>query len=136
MQYDCPGTVKDYVHRVGRTARAGKTGKSLLLLSAHEASYVDVLREQKINIKQVKYEKCLEKLRNVRKLFICFTRGLEIFRNNCNHFLLLHLLSVLMQIYSISEISNPSYLLTFFSLVVRFESLKKNHISVHQNEED
>ena len=66
MQYDCPGTVKDYVHRVGRTARAGKTGKSLLLLSAHEASYVDVLREQKINIKQVKYEKCLEKLRNVR----------------------------------------------------------------------
>ena len=69
VQYDCPGTVKDYVHRVGRTARAGKTGKSLLLLSAHEASYIDVLREHKISVKQVKYEKCLEKLRNVSAIF-------------------------------------------------------------------
>ena len=65
VQYDCPGTVKDYVHRVGRTARAGKTGKSLLFLSAHESNYVDVLIEQKINIRQVKYEKCLEKLKIV-----------------------------------------------------------------------
>ena len=65
MQYDCPGTVKDYVHRVGRTARAGKSGKSLLLLSAHESSYIDVLQKQKIDIKQEKYESCLEKLRSV-----------------------------------------------------------------------
>ena len=64
--------MKDYVHRVGRTARAGKAGKSLLLLSAHEASYVETLTEQKICIKQAKYEKCLEKLRSVGKPFLRF----------------------------------------------------------------
>ena len=68
VQYDCPGTVKDYVHRVGRTARAGNAGKSLLLLNPNESSYIDVLQEQQIQIKQVKYEKCLDKLKGVSSL--------------------------------------------------------------------
>jgi ATP-dependent RNA helicase DDX18/HAS1 len=79
VQYDCPGTVKDYIHRVGRTARAGKMGKSLLLLSAHEAGYVEVLNEHKIFVKQVKYQKCLEKLRNVSKACrICFINAMPV----------------------------------------------------------
>jgi ATP-dependent RNA helicase DDX5/DBP2 len=28
FNYDMPGTAEDYVHRIGRTARAGKKGKA------------------------------------------------------------------------------------------------------------
>jgi ATP-dependent RNA helicase DeaD len=34
--YDIPDDVKDYVHRIGRTARAGKEGKAIILLSSHD----------------------------------------------------------------------------------------------------
>ena len=33
VSYDCPKFVKTYIHRVGRTARAGKTGCAITLLS-------------------------------------------------------------------------------------------------------
>jgi ATP-dependent RNA helicase DDX51/DBP6 len=34
--YDCPGYVKTYIHRVGRTARAGRTGSAITLAEAKE----------------------------------------------------------------------------------------------------
>lgn len=34
---------KEYIHRVGRTARIGNTGLSLLFLMPHEVQYVTVL---------------------------------------------------------------------------------------------
>lgn len=34
--YDCPRHVKTYIHRVGRTARAGKEGMSVIILSDEE----------------------------------------------------------------------------------------------------
>ena len=36
MNFDIPGNSKDYVHRVGRTARAGKTGKAITLVSQYD----------------------------------------------------------------------------------------------------
>ena len=33
LNYDMPGSVEDYVHRVGRTGRAGKVGRALSLVS-------------------------------------------------------------------------------------------------------
>lgn len=65
VQYDCPGMIKDYVHRVGRTARAGRAGKALLLLSPHESKYIEMLKEKDILLKQVRYEKVLEKLSQI-----------------------------------------------------------------------
>lgn len=34
-----PSSVKDYVHRVGRTARAGKAGRATTLVGEHEARW-------------------------------------------------------------------------------------------------
>jgi ATP-dependent RNA helicase DDX31/DBP7 len=43
IQYDPPTEVSDYVHRIGRTARRGCPGTSLLFLSPNESSFLDVL---------------------------------------------------------------------------------------------
>jgi ATP-dependent RNA helicase DDX51/DBP6 len=42
--YDCPRFVKTYIHRVGRTARAGKEGTALTLLAEHEVNTSNTVR--------------------------------------------------------------------------------------------
>ncbi|KAH0580927.1 ATP-dependent rRNA helicase RRP3 [Termitomyces sp. J132] len=37
INYDAPTNSKDYVHRVGRTARAGRSGKSILMVTQYDA---------------------------------------------------------------------------------------------------
>lgn len=37
VNYDFPGTVEDYVHRIGRTARAGATGVAYSFMTAANA---------------------------------------------------------------------------------------------------
>lgn len=44
VQYDAPPEPKEYIHRVGRTARMGKDGKALLMLMPAEIEYVHLLR--------------------------------------------------------------------------------------------
>eukprot|EP00566_Odontella_aurita_P008784 CAMPEP_0113543428 /NCGR_PEP_ID=MMETSP0015_2-20120614/10151_1 /TAXON_ID=2838 /ORGANISM="Odontella" /LENGTH=830 /DNA_ID=CAMNT_0000443583 /DNA_START=62 /DNA_END=2554 /DNA_ORIENTATION=- /assembly_acc=CAM_ASM_000160 len=53
VQYDAPVDPSQYVHRVGRTARAGKSGRSLLLLTEKEESYVDFLRRRNVPLVNV-----------------------------------------------------------------------------------
>ncbi|GBG77810.1 hypothetical protein CBR_g25741 [Chara braunii] len=43
VQYDPPGEASDYVHRVGRTARLGQKGESVLFLMACELEYLKLL---------------------------------------------------------------------------------------------
>lgn len=49
VQYDPPCEISDYVHRVGRVARAGKAGHSLLFLLPSERKYIEVLKTKGIN---------------------------------------------------------------------------------------
>jgi ATP-dependent RNA helicase RhlE len=45
VNYELPNIPEDYVHRIGRTARAGSTGKAISLVSPDEASYLkDIVR--------------------------------------------------------------------------------------------
>ncbi|KAJ3232059.1 ATP-dependent RNA helicase dbp7 [Chytriomyces hyalinus] len=46
IQYDMPSDVKDYVHRIGRTARLGRAGSAVSLLLPSEAKYVDLLKRK------------------------------------------------------------------------------------------
>ncbi|ODQ52217.1 DEAD-domain-containing protein [Saitoella complicata NRRL Y-17804] len=44
VQYDPPFAVDEYVHRIGRTARAGRKGEASLFLLPNEEGYLDVIK--------------------------------------------------------------------------------------------
>ncbi|KAH0615387.1 hypothetical protein JD844_004570 [Phrynosoma platyrhinos] len=48
VQYNPPASLAEYVHRIGRTARIGSHGNSLLILAPSEAEYVSFLASHKI----------------------------------------------------------------------------------------
>jgi len=54
IQFDPPQDPNFYVHRVGRTARAGREGTALLLLLPHEEAYIPFMKNK--NIEAEKYE--------------------------------------------------------------------------------
>ena len=52
INFDIPGNSKDYVHRVGRTARAGKTGRAITLVSQYDVEIfqkIEQLIDQKLS---------------------------------------------------------------------------------------
>lgn len=54
VNYIIPNDPKDYVHRVGRTARAGRSGTAISLVSPHEISLIHDI-ENKIGTKLKEY---------------------------------------------------------------------------------
>jgi len=51
--YDVPEDSKDYIHRIGRTARAGKDGKAItILISRDYEKFRNLLQSKEINITQ------------------------------------------------------------------------------------
>ena len=50
VQFDPPSDPSFFIHRVGRTARAGRSGRSLVLLLPGEASYVQLLEVRGVPI--------------------------------------------------------------------------------------
>jgi ATP-dependent RNA helicase DeaD len=53
--YDIPKTSKDYVHRIGRTARAGKEGIAINLISDRDyENFTNVLKDELLSIKNEK----------------------------------------------------------------------------------
>uniref|UniRef100_A0A8D2DCA0 ATP-dependent RNA helicase n=1 Tax=Sciurus vulgaris TaxID=55149 RepID=A0A8D2DCA0_SCIVU len=59
LPYSAPSSPAEYIHRIGRTARIGCRGSSLLILAPSEAEYVNSLAAHKINISEVKMEDIL-----------------------------------------------------------------------------
>eukprot|EP01091_Cochliopodium_minus_P010493 TRINITY_DN2791_c0_g1_i1.p1 TRINITY_DN2791_c0_g1~~TRINITY_DN2791_c0_g1_i1.p1 ORF type:complete len:518 (+),score=164.59 TRINITY_DN2791_c0_g1_i1:223-1776(+) len=64
IQYDPPDDPKEYIHRVGRTARAGKKGKALLFLLPSELGFLKFLKEAKVPLNE--YEVPTKKISNVQ----------------------------------------------------------------------
>ncbi|MBA0814101.1 hypothetical protein Gohar_019948 [Gossypium harknessii] len=50
IQYDSPGEASEYVHRVGRTARLGERGESLLFLQPIEVDYLQDLEKHGVSL--------------------------------------------------------------------------------------
>jgi ATP-dependent RNA helicase DDX31/DBP7 len=59
VQYDPPQEPADYIHRVGRTARAGRSGHALLVLQEQETAYVDLLERKGLSLEELVRSKML-----------------------------------------------------------------------------
>ncbi|KAJ2163101.1 ATP-dependent RNA helicase [Coemansia sp. RSA 552] len=55
IQYDPPDDPRDYIHRVGRTARAGGQGKSLLFLLPSELGFLRYLKRAKVPLNEYQF---------------------------------------------------------------------------------
>ena len=54
INFELPHTPEDYIHRIGRTGRAGKQGTAISLVSAHEVQYlVDIEKLIKMDVEQL-----------------------------------------------------------------------------------
>ncbi|XP_053328379.1 probable ATP-dependent RNA helicase DDX31 [Spea bombifrons] len=62
IQYNAPASSAEYIHRVGRTARLGAQGSSLLILIPSEAEYVQTLAAHKISVSEMKMDDILSSL--------------------------------------------------------------------------
>jgi ATP-dependent RNA helicase DDX55/SPB4 len=59
VQFDAPVDPSQYIHRVGRSARAGRIGSSLIFVAPKEESFIDFLRMRKVPITKIpNSEKC------------------------------------------------------------------------------
>lgn len=56
IQYDPPQWSDSFVHRIGRTARAGRQGQSILFLTEPEMSYINFLRGKKVLINEFEFK--------------------------------------------------------------------------------
>lgn len=50
VQYDPPDDPKEYIHRVGRTARAGGKGNALLFIREEEIGFITYLKSHKVHV--------------------------------------------------------------------------------------
>ncbi|EFN87010.1 Probable ATP-dependent RNA helicase DDX31 [Harpegnathos saltator] len=62
VQYTGPTSARDYVHRIGRTARAGSSGTGTIFLTPSEIDFVRMLESRRIRIKQQDMNDVLDKL--------------------------------------------------------------------------
>ncbi|XP_043275376.1 probable ATP-dependent RNA helicase CG8611 [Venturia canescens] len=62
VQYTGPLSARDYVHRIGRTGRAGSSGASIIFLTPSEIDFVRILESRRIRIKQENMNDILDKL--------------------------------------------------------------------------
>jgi ATP-dependent RNA helicase DDX55/SPB4 len=65
VQMDAPQDPSQFVHRVGRAARAGRKGASLLFLTEKEEAYVDLLSNRKVPLENLpSTEACCQSVEN------------------------------------------------------------------------
>ena len=64
VQYDPPDEPKEYIHRVGRTARAGGKGRALLILQPEELTFLKYLKQAKVPLSEFDFP--ASKLANVQ----------------------------------------------------------------------
>eukprot|EP01117_Protostelium_nocturnum_P020936 TRINITY_DN977_c0_g1_i2.p1 TRINITY_DN977_c0_g1~~TRINITY_DN977_c0_g1_i2.p1 ORF type:complete len:353 (+),score=86.37 TRINITY_DN977_c0_g1_i2:870-1928(+) len=64
IQFDPPDDPREYIHRVGRTARAGSTGRALLFLLPEELGFLQYLKKAKVPLNEYEFPK--SKIANVQ----------------------------------------------------------------------
>ncbi|QPG76813.1 hypothetical protein FOA43_004207 [Brettanomyces nanus] len=73
VQVDCPEDATTYIHRVGRSARFGRPGKSLLMLtSSEEEPFLKRLESRKITVKKLNVKGSKKKSIRNQLQSLCF----------------------------------------------------------------
>nr|XP_022905890.1 probable ATP-dependent RNA helicase CG8611 [Onthophagus taurus] len=67
IQYTPPQTDKDYLHRIGRTGRAGKSGIATIFLTPEEQEYISYLNNHKVFLKKKDTQEYLRHLCDVMR---------------------------------------------------------------------
>lgn len=62
VQYSPPQNIAEFVHRVGRTARAGRSGQAILFMGPNETEFIRRLEDKRIRISQGDVEQYLKVL--------------------------------------------------------------------------
>lgn len=71
VNFDLPSVAEDYVHRIGRTGRAGEKGKAISLVSKEEVTLlrqIEKLIDQRIDLETPLKETCTEEKRVLNKV--------------------------------------------------------------------
>ncbi|KAL5971197.1 ATP-dependent RNA helicase dbp4 [Taenia solium] len=55
VQFDCPKQLDDYIHRVGRTARAERVGRAITFLLPSEVKIVELLAKYNVYLRQQQF---------------------------------------------------------------------------------
>lgn len=55
VQFDCPKQLDDYIHRVGRTARAERRGQALMFLLPSEVEIIKLLSERNVQLRRMQW---------------------------------------------------------------------------------
>ncbi len=83
--YDCPKTSIEYIHRIGRTARAGKDGKAITILSERDYdNFRRVGEDSSLNIEKIQlpeFEKVFVRLSESKRNMGFGKRNDRIFGN-------------------------------------------------------
>ncbi len=74
--YDIPGSIDEYIHRIGRTARAGMEGKAISLVSQRDAPNFRKIHENS------SFKIAQEEVPHIERLNISFNRGRDDRRGN------------------------------------------------------
>ncbi|XP_059617245.1 probable ATP-dependent RNA helicase CG8611 isoform X2 [Phlebotomus argentipes] len=62
VQFTPPQKLADYVHRIGRTARAGRSGRAVIFLNPSEVDFVHTLNEKGLKLLRDDFKKYLKPL--------------------------------------------------------------------------
>lgn len=52
FQFDAPQNPSNFVHRCGRTARMGRSGRAAVLLAPHEDMFVELMRTRNVPLRE------------------------------------------------------------------------------------
>lgn len=83
LNYNVPASPTDYIHRVGRTARAGRGGMALTLLTQYDIERLKAI-EKHINVEMTEFETSESDALKLLKIVTVMKREVEIRLNDSN----------------------------------------------------
>ncbi|KAG2637341.1 DEAD-box ATP-dependent RNA helicase 32-like [Panicum virgatum] len=136
VQVDCPESIDNYIHRVGRTARYNKKGKSLMFLCPEEEAMLEKLKatESKIpiHIRKPKAEQLEQISQNIASVLVKFPNLQQLGRRAFVTYLKSVYLQKDKKVFDLSKFSAEQFAAYAASLglpvtpTIRFISHKKN----------